>query len=435
MRRRGMARGPRLPLGSAARPDELWVRVPVVALHQRQTLRRPDCGSPDSRGKVSARRRRRPGRGLRGECGRPQSRPRSGYSVLPPAPAWGARRHSRKEADKLRELLSLMRSHGWLPQEGSVRRLLCADPCCQICNSVALEIQQLISCETTLPTATSSGPSQGSSCLEVLSMSRLKRLSSSSSSSSLSFDQESLPFKQLSLPSATRTVSQVTNQKSVTQSAAKSATKPATKSASAISIRQYWAGHQQLRQECRGSELPLDAGAVSFVSLEKPRIPVNQHVKKKSKSEEAVEADLGNKLKHFTHGINPDTKGQGHKECILRCKDEKAAKTKTKKAEKSPPSTKRPMNGAKLEKEEGFFDALQCLDSEFQRQSVQSGQSCFLPFSSGSSKGSPLLTRATQPENPSHVSICTSAKGTCLPQESTQSRKKELRGSQTSASS
>ncbi|XP_017900251.1 PREDICTED: LOW QUALITY PROTEIN: protein FAM205C-like [Capra hircus] len=339
------------------------------------------------------------------------------------------RRHSRKEADKPWELLSLMRSHGWLPQEGSVRRLLCADPCCQICNSVALEIQQLISCETTLTTATSSGPSQGSSCLELLSI------------SSLSFDQESLPFKQLSLPSATRTVSQVTNQKSVTQSAAKSATKPATKSASAISIRQYWAGHQQLRQECRGSELPLDAGAVSFVSLEKPRIPVNQHVKKKSKSEgilkkqEAVEADLGNKLKHFTHGINPDTKGQGHKECILCCKDEKAAKTKRKKAEKSPPSTKRPMNGAKLEKEEGFFDALQCLDSEFQRQSVQSGQSCFLPLSSGSSKGSPLLTRATQPENPSHVSICTSAKGTCLPQESTQSRKKELRGSQTSASS
>uniref|UniRef100_A0A452DRS8 SPATA31 subfamily F member 3 n=1 Tax=Capra hircus TaxID=9925 RepID=A0A452DRS8_CAPHI len=332
------------------------------------------------------------------------------------------RPHTDKEAD--------VTAHGWLPQEGSVRRLLCADPCCQICNSVALEIQQLISCETTLTTATSSGPSQGSSCLEVLSI-----------SNSLSFDQESLPFKQLSLPSATRTVSQVTNQKSVTQSAAKSATKPATKSASAISIRQYWAGHQQLRQECRGSELPLDAGAVSFVSLEKPRIPVNQHVKKKSKSEgilkkqEAVEADLGNKLKHFTHGINPDTKGQGHKECILRCKDEKAAKTKRKKAEKSPPSTKRPMNGAKLEKEEGFFDALQCLDSEFQRQSVQSGQSCFLPLSSGSSKGSPLLTRATQPENPSHVSICTSAKGTCLPQESTQSRKKELRGSQTSASS
>ena len=153
---------------------------------------------------------------------------------------------------------------------------------------------------------------------------------------------------------------------------------------------------------------------------------------------EAVEADLGNKLKHFTQWINPDMKGQGHKECILRCKDEKVAKTKTKKAEKSPPSTKRPMKGAKLEKEEGFFDALQCLDSEFQRQSmesVRSSQSCFLPLSSGSSKRSPLLTCATQPENPSHVSVSTSAEGTCLPQESTQSRKKELRGSQTSASS
>ncbi|XP_019821676.2 protein SPATA31F3 isoform X1 [Bos indicus] len=345
-----------------------------------------------------------------------------------------ARRHSRKEADKPLELLSIMRSQGWLPQEGSVRRLLCADPCCQICNSVALEIQQLISGETTLTTPTSSGPSQGSSCLEVLSM------------SSLSFDQsqESLPFKQLSLPSATRTVSQLTNQKSVTQSAAKSATKPATKSVSAISIRQYWAGHQQLRQECRGPELLLDAGALSSSSLEEPRIPVNQHVKKKSNSEgilkkqEAVEADLGNKLKHFTQWINPDMKGQGHKECILRCKDEKVAKTKTKKAEKSPPSTKRPMKGAKLEKEEGFFDALQCLDSEFQRQSmesVRSSQSCFLPLSSGSSKRSPLLTCATQPENPSHVSVSTSAEGTCQPQESTPSRKKELRGSQTSASS
>ncbi|XP_055434401.1 protein SPATA31F3 isoform X2 [Bubalus kerabau] len=410
MRRRGMAGGPRLHLSSSARPDEPWVRVPVFALHQRQTLRRPDCGSPDARGKRHQKVKQRA----------KEKTPR-------------ARRHSRKEADKPLELLSIMRSQGWLPQEGSVRRLLCADPCCQICNSVALEIQQLISGETTLTTPTSSGPSQGSSCLEVLSM------------SSLSFDQsqESLPFKQLSLPSATRTVSQLTNQKSVTQSAAKSATKPATKSVSAISIRQYWAGHQQLRQEYRGPELPLDSGALSSSSLEEPRIPVNQHVKKKSNSEgilkkQAVEVDGRNKLKHFTQWINPDTKGQGHKECILSCKDEKVAKTKTKKAEKSPPSTKRPMKGAKLEKEEGFFDALQCLDSEFQRQSmesVQSGQSCFLPLSSGSSKRSPLLTRATQPENPSHVSVSTSAEGTCLPQESTQSRKKELRGSQTSASS
>ncbi|XP_042637743.1 protein FAM205A-like [Orycteropus afer afer] len=51
-----------------------------------------------------------------------------------------ARRASRKEAEKPWELLSVMKSQGWLPQEGHVRRLLCADPCCHICNDMALEI-------------------------------------------------------------------------------------------------------------------------------------------------------------------------------------------------------------------------------------------------------------------------------------------------------
>uniref|UniRef100_A0A8C4LP06 SPATA31-like domain-containing protein n=1 Tax=Equus asinus TaxID=9793 RepID=A0A8C4LP06_EQUAS len=35
-------------------------------------------------------------------------------------------------------------SQGWLPEEGSVRWLLCADPSCPVCNAVALEIQQLL---------------------------------------------------------------------------------------------------------------------------------------------------------------------------------------------------------------------------------------------------------------------------------------------------
>uniref|UniRef100_A0A8C7C540 SPATA31-like domain-containing protein n=1 Tax=Neovison vison TaxID=452646 RepID=A0A8C7C540_NEOVI len=35
-------------------------------------------------------------------------------------------------------------SQGWLPQEGSVRRVLCADTCCETCNAMALEIQQLL---------------------------------------------------------------------------------------------------------------------------------------------------------------------------------------------------------------------------------------------------------------------------------------------------
>ncbi|XP_048204158.1 protein FAM205C [Perognathus longimembris pacificus] len=56
-----------------------------------------------------------------------------------------AKMTSQEEAEKLRKLLSVMKSQGWLPQEGSVRRVLCADPGCQICNAMALEIQQLLS--------------------------------------------------------------------------------------------------------------------------------------------------------------------------------------------------------------------------------------------------------------------------------------------------
>ncbi|KAL2781728.1 protein FAM205C isoform b [Daubentonia madagascariensis] len=55
-----------------------------------------------------------------------------------------AGRTYQEEAEKLRNLLSVMKSQGWLPQEGSVRRILCADPCCKVCNAVALEIQQLL---------------------------------------------------------------------------------------------------------------------------------------------------------------------------------------------------------------------------------------------------------------------------------------------------
>eukprot|EP00070_Physeter_catodon_P020923 XP_023982071.1 protein FAM205C [Physeter catodon] len=290
-----------------------------------------------------------------------------------------ARRLSREEAEKPWELLSVMRSQGWLPQEGSVRRLLCADPCCQTCNAVAVEIQQLLSGENTLTTPTS-GPSQGSSCLEVLS------------TSSLSFEQSQdfLHSKELSLPSVTRIVSQLTSQKSLTQLAARSATKSTTISASAVSIHEYWADHQQLRQDCQGPEVPWDVGALSSSSLEEPRIPVNQQDKKKSNSQcvpekqEPAEAGLGSKMKHFTHWINPKVKGQGHKESILLSKDEKVAKTKTKNVEKSSSPTKCPVKGAQSEQEEegvAFFDALQCLDNEFQRHSLHPANpgSCAFP--------------------------------------------------------
>ncbi|XP_036289380.1 protein FAM205C [Pipistrellus kuhlii] len=55
-----------------------------------------------------------------------------------------ARKHSHKEDEKPWELLSVMKSQSWFPQEGSVRRILCADPSCPVCNAMALEIKQLL---------------------------------------------------------------------------------------------------------------------------------------------------------------------------------------------------------------------------------------------------------------------------------------------------
>ena len=142
-----------------------------------------------------------------------------------------------------------------------MRRLLCADPSCPICNAVALEIKQWLASENTPVSPTSSGPSQDSSCLEILSK------------SSLSFDQSqgSQHNKELSLPSATRSVSQLMNQKSLTQSAAQST--------GTVSIQDYWADHQ-LKQGFQAPDVSWDAGALSSSSLEEPRIPVNQQDKK-----------------------------------------------------------------------------------------------------------------------------------------------------------
>ncbi|XP_054439271.1 protein SPATA31F3 [Pteronotus mesoamericanus] len=328
-----------------------------------------------------------------------------------------ARRLSRKEAEKPWELLSVMKSQDWFPPEGSVRRLLCADPSCPICNAVALEIKQLLASENTPVSPTSSGPSQGSSCLEILSK------------SSLSFDrsQSSQHSKELSYPSATPSMSQLMDQKkSLTQSTAQST----AQSAGAVSIQDYWADHQ-LKQGFQAPDMSWDAGVLSSSSLEEYRIPVNQQDKKSNikclwEKQEAAEAGLGNKRKHVPHWINPKVKGEGNKESILLSKDETLAKTTTKKIEKSPPSTKGPVRLAKLEKtteDKGitFFDAHQCLDNEVQQQPFQSSRSWFQCFSHSSPKHYPQLTYATQPK----ISTLTSAGGIGL-YKNTHSRKKEF---------
>ena len=127
-----------------------------------------------------------------------------------------------------------------------MRQILCADPCCQTCNTMALEIQQLLG-ENTLISPTSGDTSQGSSCLEVLSMSNVPF--------EQSLEHRSPRSKDLSVLSATLTVSQ----KSLAQSVAQSP--------SAAGIHDYWAEHLKLRQGFQVPEVPS--------GTEEPRISVN----------------------------------------------------------------------------------------------------------------------------------------------------------------
>ncbi|XP_038538552.1 LOW QUALITY PROTEIN: protein FAM205A-like isoform X1 [Canis lupus familiaris] len=138
-----------------------------------------------------------------------------------------ARRFCQEEADKPWELLSVMRSQDWLPQEGSVRRLLCADTCCQICNAMALEIQQL-----------------------------------------LSLQQRSLHCKALSFRSATPPVLELMDQKCLTQSA--------VQSTDAVRIHDCWAEHLQLGQGFQIPEVTCVPETMSCLRLEEPQVPVNQ---------------------------------------------------------------------------------------------------------------------------------------------------------------
>ncbi|XP_015416041.1 PREDICTED: protein FAM205CP-like isoform X1 [Myotis davidii] len=291
-----------------------------------------------------------------------------------------ARKHSSKEDEKPWELIAIMKSQRWFPQEGSVRRLLCADPSCPVCNAMALEIKQLLASESTPVSPTSSRRSQGSSCLDILSM------------SDLSFDpsQSSQHSRELSVAPVTPSMTQLKDHKSLTQSA--------SQSPGAISIQDYWADHQ-LRQEFPAPDVFWDARDPSSWSLEECRIPVNQQNKKSntkyvSEKQEAAEAGLGNKMKHFTHWIKHKLKDQGHKESILLSEDETVAKTTTKKVEES--TLHQTPCEAIEDKNITFFDAHQCLDNELQQHPFESGHSWFQCFSHNRSTHCPQLTCATQ---------------------------------------
>ncbi|XP_006835077.1 PREDICTED: protein FAM205A-like [Chrysochloris asiatica] len=164
-----------------------------------------------------------------------------------------ARRHFRKEAEKPGDLLTVMKSQNWLPKEGKVRRLLCADRCCHICNDVALEIQQLLASEK----KTNAGATQPSSNLAVLSV------------SSVSFEQTvELRYKELSMASVTPTLSQLTDEKSLTHTRA-----PST---GMIDIGEYWTKHLGLKQEFQLPDVAKDPGSMSPPRVEELTLPVNQ---------------------------------------------------------------------------------------------------------------------------------------------------------------
>ncbi|XP_008270053.2 protein SPATA31F3 isoform X1 [Oryctolagus cuniculus] len=249
-----------------------------------------------------------------------------------------AKKTSQEEAEKLQKLISVMKSQGWIPKEESVRRLLCADPCCPVCNSVALEIHRLLEGGNKQVSPTFSVPSQGSSYLEMFS------------TSSVSFDQSqdlhSEHSGELSLPSGP-TRSRLVDQKCVTQST--------SRLTGTVSIQDHCVDHHKHGKGFKVPDVAQDVGALSSSSLDEPGISVKKQERKKNKVtavQENKEApvDLENKMTLFSHWINPEVKGQRHEESIIPSKAETTTKAKTKTVEKSPIPTKKLVRGPNMEK-------------------------------------------------------------------------------------
>ncbi|XP_047381127.1 protein FAM205A-like [Sciurus carolinensis] len=171
-----------------------------------------------------------------------------------------ARRLSHEEAEEPQELLSFMKSQGWLPQKESVRQLLCADSCCHICNGVALEIQQLLEGENNQICSTLLGPSWGCSCLEMMSM------------SSVSFEQNlelrSRHSRDSSVASVTPTLTQLIENKCLTQTV--------SQKTDGISIQEYLADHLKLGQEFQLADRPVGPETMAPSRLEESMAIVNE---------------------------------------------------------------------------------------------------------------------------------------------------------------
>uniref|UniRef100_A0A8C2MPD0 FAM205A n=1 Tax=Cricetulus griseus TaxID=10029 RepID=A0A8C2MPD0_CRIGR len=161
-----------------------------------------------------------------------------------------ARRLTQEESEKPWELLSIMKSQSWLPTEGNVRQLLCVDPCCHICDSATLEIQQLLESDKSQISPALPELPQVSSCLDMLPI------------SSVPFDDNTKFYSRHSTDFALVPVTQMPMEHS-------------TQSVNAVGIQQVCDDHFQVGQEFDQSDMAMVSEAVASSSLRGSVVLVN----------------------------------------------------------------------------------------------------------------------------------------------------------------
>ncbi|EDL98710.1 similar to hypothetical protein 4931430D02, isoform CRA_b [Rattus norvegicus] len=248
-----------------------------------------------------------------------------------------AKRTSKEEAEKLQKLLDTMKSQGWLPQEGSVRRLLCPDPSCSICNAMTLEIQQLLGVENKKTSSSLLRPSRSFSCLEALSPSK----SLADRSSELTYQDT----RDVSL-SSRFPQSQETDQQS---------TRSATPSIGDAVLQCYHSAPQQ-QLDPQGSKMTQDAKGLSSSSTDEPGVPANQQKKRKKtkklalKNQAPTEVETENKMTFFSHWVNPEVKCDRQEESLVFSKYDTGAKPMTVEPEKTHSPVRDQAEGAEKKK-------------------------------------------------------------------------------------
>ncbi|XP_075415610.1 protein SPATA31F3-like [Tenrec ecaudatus] len=218
-----------------------------------------------------------------------------------------ARRASQAEAERPWKLLLLIKSHNWLPREGSVRSILCADPGCPTCNDLALEIQQLLQGDSTLVTSSSLGPAQYSSGPENLSEPGMAAPLSDEFS---------------------------------------------------INTCTYLHEYLKLGQDCPLPRLSGNLDTLHPSSLVEPGSPAMQPEKKNNSAailekKEAPEAGLRSKMKCLLHWLNPRTGSQWQEQGAVLSKSVTVTKAKQGTAEKSPDVSDSRVGDAKSNQRQG----------------------------------------------------------------------------------